>query len=327
MQYDDLQATPQSKIVIPEDPSRLLVVPLMEIAADNTRMHSTIVDALKKDQVILIQGLSSVQADNLMMAVSSSFGLTDSLEVQAAFASSLGHRENVGKYYMTVNKRKDYQFVCPHSEGGSFGNLQLASFYCHENTTDGGETILMNTNQSTEVWHSLREQVRRGRATRPLTPGEIRRIKVKHRLDMAVNTLLADDEILSEEVVDGDFSIYDVLAKPKKSYSKILEENLYVYWTDIESLDQDSLREFHQLLTENELLKLPPEGLDIGKMDDQGGTRSRRFGSDYVKLFKARITHKLKKGEFIIMNNLSWTHAVNNWTPGSGVRKVVAAFA
>jgi hypothetical protein len=29
----------------------------------------------------------------------------------------------------------------------------------------------------------------------------------------------------------------------------------------------------------------------------------------------------------IIQNNLTWTHAVNNWSPGSGLRKVAAAFA
>jgi hypothetical protein len=327
MLYNELQESPSARIAIPEDASRLLIVPAMALAASDSEMSGMIVEALKKDQVILIQGLTPEQADGLMMKVSALFGLADSLEVQAAFASSLGHRENAGKYYMTVNKRKDFQFVCSHSEGGSFGNLQLASFYCHENSTDGGETILMNTNQTTEVWQSLREQVRRGKASRPLTPGEVRRIKMKHRVDMAVDALTADDEILSEEVVDADFSIYEVLAKPKKSYSKILGENLYVYWTDIESLDQDSLREFHQFLAENDLLKLPPEGLDIGKLDDQAGSRQRGFGSDYAKLFKARITHKLKKGEFVLMNNLSWTHAVNNWTPGSGTRKVVAAFA
>jgi hypothetical protein len=65
-------------------------LPAHEIAEE----HDGGVAALKQDQVVLVQGLDPEQANALMMSVA------DSLKVQAAFASSLGHRENVGQYYM-----------------------------------------------------------------------------------------------------------------------------------------------------------------------------------------------------------------------------------
>src|ERR1700755_994075 len=103
---------------------------------------------------------------------------------------------------MSVNKRDEYQFVAPHSEGSSFTNIQLSSFYCYENTTDGGTTILMNIDEGCEIWDSLREIVRRGRARRPLTPGEVKKIKVMARLNMPEDTLREDDEVLSSLEVD-----------------------------------------------------------------------------------------------------------------------------
>jgi hypothetical protein len=314
---------PPAPDTIPEDRSRLRVLSAEAVAGG----PAEVVAALFQDQVVLVQGMDSEQADALMMSVSAAFGLADSLEVQAEFASIDGHRENVGQYYMTVNRRRDYQFVCPHSEGGSFDHFQLASFYCYENSTDGGETILMSTNQDTDLWQTLREKVHRGRSSRALTHGEIVRIKMEHRLDMPQDSLMPDDEILSERVVDAGFSVCQVLATPKKTYSEILGRELYAYWTDIESLDLDSLQQFHDFLAYNKLLKLPAQGIPLEQMDDQQGARVRRFGSDYAQLFKSRITHKLAPGEFIILNNLTWAHAVNNWTPGLGTRRVVAAFA
>jgi len=314
---------PIARLAIPEDRSRLLVL----AHEDRCSGQGAIIDALKKDQVVLVQNMAPEEASELMLSISREFGLEDSLKLQAAFASSLGHRENVGQYYMTVNGRKEYQFVSPHSEGGSFTNLQLASFYCYENSSDGGETILMNTSQTTDLWESLREKVNRGKSTRPLTPAEIMQIRVLLRLNMPEDTLGNDDEIISENKVSPFFSAYKALAKPKKTFSQVLQRELFVFWTTVESIDKDSGREFYNFLKEHELLKISPQGLRAEQLDDEESNRIRHFGSRYNELFSSKITQKLKPGEFIILNNLSWTHAVNNWTPGSGTRKVVAAFA
>lgn len=287
----------------------------------------SIIDCLRQDQVALIQGLSSHQADDVIHTVAQQFDLAESLKLQSAFASSLGHRGNIGKYFMSVNKRDNYQFIAPHSEGGSFTNMQLASFYCYENSTDGGETILMNVDQDCKIWSLLREKVRRGKAKRDLTPTEIQKIKLMARLNMPEDKLRGDDEILNKTEVDPNFTVYEVLAKPIKSYSKILNEHLYVYWDNIESNDYDSAEEFYKLLKQTNLIKLPENGLKIDLLDDSANRRVRRFGSKYAHIFKRKITRKLLPGELIIVNNMTWCHSVNNWTPGSGIRKLAAAFA
>jgi hypothetical protein len=314
---------PVTALAIPEDRSRLLML----AREDRLSRKSAIIDALKNDHVVLVQNLAPEEANELMLSVSREFSLENSLKLQAAFASSLGHRENVGQYYMTVNRRKDYQFVCPHSEGGSFNNLQLASFYCYENSTDGGETILMNTRQATDLWESLREKVNRGKSTRPLTSAEIAQIRVLLRINIPEDTLHDNDEILSENTVSPFFSVYKALAKPRKTFSQVLQRELFAFWTTMESIDKDSAIEFYDFLKKHALLKVSPNGLRFEQLDDEGENRIRHFGSRYNELFSSKIIHKLKPGEFIILNNLTWTHAVSNWTPGSGKRKVVAAFA
>ncbi|MES2824014.1 MAG: hypothetical protein V4732_10470 [Pseudomonadota bacterium] len=286
-----------------------------------------IIDALRQDQVVLVQGLIAHEADNLIHDVAHQLDLIESLTLQSAFASSLGHRENIGKYFMSVNKRDDYQFIAPHSEGGSFTNMQLASFYCYENSSDGGETILMNVDQDCKIWSLLREKVKRGKSKRDLTPTEIQKIRLMARLNMPEDILRGDDEILNKTEVDPNFTVYEVLAKPVKTYSKILGKHLYVYWDNIESNDYDSAEEFYRLLKQSNLIKLPENGLKIDLLDDSANRRVRRFGSKYAQIFKRKITRKLLPGELIIINNMTWCHSVNNWTPGSGIRKVAAAFA
>lgn len=320
---DNELASGESGTSILENLSQLLI-----LTADNKENKTdVIVDALKRDQVILVQNLSQGEADTLMYSIAEKFDLGKSLELQAAFAASLGHRENIGKYYMTVNKRDDYQFVAPHSEGGSFTNLQLASFFCEENTTDGGETILMNIDPDCNIWGILREQVRRGKASRPLAPAEIKQARTMLRLNMPEDALREDDEILVKKDVNEIFSFFEVLAKPQRTFSKILDRQCYTYWDSIESIDVDSAKEFSRFLRKNGSLKLPENHIDDNKLDDSKDRRIRSFGSQYEKLFKYKITRKLASGDFIILNNLTWCHSVSNWTPGSGSRKVAAAFA
>jgi len=57
---------------------------------------------------------------------------------------------------MSVNERNDYQFIPPHSEGNHLMNMQLAAFFCYENSTDGGVTVLLNINETFNEWHKLR---------------------------------------------------------------------------------------------------------------------------------------------------------------------------
>ncbi len=308
---------------IPEDESRLFV-----LNPENKEMQiDDIIEALKNDKVVLGTNFSQEEADRVMFSVADRFGLSDSLELQAGFASSLGHRENVGKYYMTVNKRDDFQYVAPHSEGSSFINMQLASFFCVENTTDGGETILLNIDPSCNIWGRLRERVKRGKSKRTLTPTEIKQIKLMLRLNMPADALKEDDEILAQTDVNEIFSLFDVLVEPQQTYSKILEQHCFTYWDTIGYVDSDLANEFCRFLRDNGLLKSPPNHIDDNVLDDSKDRRIRGFGCHFEQLFRSKITRKLAPGDFVIQNNLTWCHAVNNWTPDSGIRKVAAAFA
>lgn len=286
-----------------------------------------ILDSLKKDKVVLIEEVKGEDVDQLMYDVAAKFGLTDTLKLQSAFASSLGHRESISRYYMSVNKRNDYHIVPPHSEGSTFADIQLASFYCFENDTDGGETILLNVDESSHVWESLREFVLRGKFEGTPTAGQISKIRAMLRLNLLEDTLQEDDKIINECKVDSKLTVFEVLAKPKKSYSRILEQQRYVFWDSLSAVDHDSLKFMEELLRHNGLFNEPPNYSGLDQIDWDPARRLIHSGINYEQLFKHKITLKLKPGDFIIQNNLSWTHSVANWSPGRGIRKVAAAFA
>lgn len=308
-----------------EDPTKLAVVRRV----GNNLDLDLILRLLAENLVVLVRGVSPDDADTAIQRIADQCGLRRDLEVQAAFASIRGHRQNLGRYYMTVNKRSDYQFIPPHSEGSSFTNFQLASFFCYENTTDGGETIFMQIKESSRVWESLRERRVRGRIGRAsATRGEIARARIMYGLDILDDRLREDDQVLSErETKIPGLRVLDVLARPQKTYSRLLERSSYAYWDSIASVDFDSAGEYLRILKQGGLLKEPPRGLDIEQLDNAAPRRIWHSGVKYEELFASKITYKLRPADFVIHNNLTWTHSASNWTPGSGSRKVSAAFA
>lgn len=315
----------EDEIDIPENSGRLAILSNDVALVD---VHS-IVDLLRQDMVVLIRHLTSPDADRIAHDVANEFGLGASLELQAAFAGFHGHRQQVSQYFMSVNQREDYQFIPPHSEGSSSTGLQLASFFCHENTTDGGETILMNVDESSVLWPSLREKIRRGKLTAPLSnKGDILQARTRYKIDVNSNLLRDDDEVLHEQASDiRGLTLVDVLAKPQKIYSKILNRGMHAYWDSIASIDFGSGSEFMRLLEREGRLKKPENGIEMARMDNAYSRRIMSSSISYKSLFKYKITRKLEAGELVIFNNMTWTHAANNWSPNSGVRQVTAAFA
>src|SRR5215469_12428472 len=120
----------RNEVYVPEDRSRLMVLERTDI--------SVALESIKKDMVILIRNVSADEVDDLIHGIANGLGLAEDLSLQAGYVRLYRHRHNVGKYFMTVNERHDYQFVAPHSEGSRSQRMQLSSFYCHENSTDGG---------------------------------------------------------------------------------------------------------------------------------------------------------------------------------------------
>ena len=118
----DMQS--KSEVDVPEDISKLSILPNLG-AVENI---DSISEPLKKDQVVMVKGVEPKQIDNLMLRVATKFELESDLELHAEAADILGHRKRMSKYYMTVNKRNDYQCTVPHSEGSSFKMCSLFHF-------------------------------------------------------------------------------------------------------------------------------------------------------------------------------------------------------
>jgi hypothetical protein len=314
-----------SKMVIPENLSKLVVMEHGRSGID----AQLILEPLKRDCVVLISGADADGADRTVQSLAEHLGIGDSLELQAGFAGYYGHRQNIGQYFMSVNKRGDYQFIPPHSEGDSFSRMQLASFFCYENSTDGGESLLMNVDDSSKMWLSLRESARRGRLnSKSLAAHEISRARGLYKLNLPADVLRKDDQILRERPTDiAGLTAVDVLARPQTTYCRILDRRLYAFWDSTASIYFDLSSQYAQLLRQCGLLREPKGGMDLLHMDSVADRHISYFGEDFSQLFKCRITRKLVPGDLIIQNNLTWTHSASNWTPGSGIRKIAASFA
>ncbi|WP_039913347.1 hypothetical protein [Cellvibrio mixtus] len=309
---------------IPEDTARLTV-----LDENITGIVAQIVLALKNDQVVLVRGVTQKNADDMMFNVAQNFGLDHKLEVEAGFASVKGHRENVGKYFMTVNKRDDYHFIPAHCEGSSRMRMQLASFYAVENTTDGGSSILLNINDASPEWSIQRELVKKCKlGNKKLSQYETMKLKMMHGIELPADLLTDADVIISNDVspVDG-VSLFNVLEQLRKVHSVILDRDCYAYWDTVASYDFDSGTGYFDLLRNCDLLKIPDGVNDFTALDNAYARRVWKSGTHYPSLFKSKLTQQLMAGDLVFMNNLSWAHSTSNWNPGSGRRKVLAAFA
>jgi hypothetical protein len=270
--------------------------------------------------------------DDIIAGVADRFELRSGLELQANFAAIKNHRRNISRYYMSVNARKDYQCILPHCEGGSFANLQLVSFFCYENTTDGGHTVLLNIDETSQVWGSLRERVKRGRVmNREMTEGEVSRARMKYHLHLPEDYLQEGDRVLGEHETDIDgLTIVDALVMPRKTHSKILDKELLAFWSSMKSTESNLYQDFVSLLRRWNIYIEPPPEAEIrqkevaGSCEESGRQDCRTF---YEKLFKYKIVRRLAPGDLLVMNNQTWTHAANNWSPGSGIRRIGVAIA
>lgn len=294
-------------------------------------LHSInkILDNLREDKVILIKGLSPNEADTLIESVAEFLQLSDSLKIQAGFASIQGHRKNIGKYFMSVNKRNAYDFITPHSEGDSLSKMQLASFYCYKNTTNGGESILFNVNSDSTAWRKLREEtIRLNLNDYKPSPSETLQARLKYQIDLENDIIKKNDKILEKIMspIDG-IEAYKVLTSTRKAYCSILKKEVYPYWDSVASTDHASPREFFSYLSNLNILHGSSSHKSITDFDN---VRDRRVYDSQVKfteLFKNCLITKLIPGDFILMNNLTWAHSSNNWSPDSGERQVAASFA
>jgi hypothetical protein len=276
----------------------------------------------------LIREASPEAAKSTIVDVARRLDLEDHLLIQSGFASIQGHRQTIGKHFMSVNERSAYQFIAPHSEGTRSMGIQLASFYCIENSTDGGETVLLNVDDTSAMWDILRELTAKvDLCGTQLSPAEVAGAKMIYQINIPADILDDSDTIVRERKSPiASIKCFDVLTKIRKTTCRILSRDLPVFWDSVGNVDLDSAKEYVHLLRCLGLVREPPTGLDVTH-DWSNAQRVWSSGINYDSLFKARLTWKLTSGDLIVHNNLTWAHSCSNWTPGSGRRNVIAAFA
>jgi hypothetical protein len=179
------------------------------------------------------------------------------------------------------------------------------------------------------MWESLRENTMRGRlSSGSLVAHEILRIRGLYRLDLPADLLSDDDQILKEHRTEiPGFTLLEVMARLKRTHSRLLERKVYVLWDTIASADFDLAQQYSDLLRQAALLREPENGLELHVMDRTVKRHRWHSGVDYSQLFACKITHKMAPGDLILMNNMTWTHSAANWSPKSGVRRITASFA
>lgn len=309
---------------LPAGPERLST-----FLVDDPGLLEASVSALREDQVVLVQGAAPGEADDLMARIADAFDLKHALEMQAAYAGILRHRRNVSKYFMTVNQRGDHQFVKPHSEGTWLINMQLAAFYCVNNSTDGGETLLFNVDNASQEWRHVREMVPRMVSSgRGLTPSELALAKVVLKLDPDAPTILPGDTLLEElpSPIQG-IKFANVLTPLRSRRSCLTGHEVHTIWDSVSSPDLKATEEFFAFLSDENLVRLPSSAASMRDMDAGDLRITWHSKVNYSRLFRHRMIRRLTAGDLIVFNNLTWTHATNNWTPSSGEREVWAAFA
>lgn len=286
--------------------------------------YQKIADSLRQGEVVLLRGIDGHRIDNIIEAVVDQFNLRAELELQAGFATVKGHRESLSKYFMTVNKRDPFQCIPPHSEGGSFANMQLVSLYCYENTTDGGETVLLNLDEAVDLQQFVRERVKRGKVdSQQLSAGDISRIKMQYSLHLPDDLLRKDDMVLREQ--ESGFpglKVIDALAMPRKTWSKVLQKEVIAFWSTMKSTKSNLNQEFIQHLREWGVYREQPSSEGPVHLEPASYEIS-----NYEQIFKGKIIYRLAPGELIIMNNHTWVHAASNWTSNSGCRNIAVAIA
>jgi hypothetical protein len=303
---------------------------LSEISGYRQTDLPSIVGALRADNVIWLHDIKANQADEIMQDVATQLGILDGLSLQAEYASFHGHRKRIGKYFMTVTGRNAHEYITPHSEGNSTIKMQLAAFYCFENTTDGGDTILFKINNYGKCWSNLREMRRKYRRDpqKTITRSVTLQARGQYQLDLDKDEVDERDIVVREHecAIDG-LVLVDVLAAPRTTHSIILDSEVFAYWSTIGNIDTTCAAEFDRVLRESFLLKEPAAGSSLSQCDTYADRRIWTSNVAFSDIFTCKVIVKLTGGDLIIHNNLSWAHSASNWTAGSGERKMAAAFA
>lgn len=294
-----------------------------------TVLQSDVIAALQKDKLVLIHGLTQAAAGDVFSGIVDFFGLRDSYDVQMKFVVHLlEDRSPVDDIAVTVNDRGPYQVIQSHSEGDSTSPLELIALYCHDNAEHGGENIFSLVNQSAD--HAPLRAKEKYIVGNNISESDLKLMRQIHR---DVEGLLPEMPQQSRTIFETATGKVIVIPRPLRPRKSVLtEREVITYWDNVTVHDHAFHEHQYELLKHLRILR---PGLGDGyerymhvEADSDwapADTRSSQL-EDTLKRFNCHLIHKMTPGDFIIVNNRTWTHAVNNWEPGEK-RRLVAMYA
>lgn len=279
---------------------------------------SEMASLISQDKLVLLTGMDFNRCGEVFMNLAKHFDCHDSYQIQMQLvAHMIKDRDAVDDKAVTVNRRGPYQIIQAHAEGDSSSPLELFGLFCEDNAIHGGENILSHINQRAS-FDCLRAKEK---VILDFGLSNLELAKLK-RLHMDATEILTSSNGVQRillEIENGAVGI--VLKKIKKRYSKILAREVYTFWDNVTVHDLAFHKHHYQLLCEIKLLiKGLGEELELylhieddsywAPIDTESNTVEKTAG-----LFDLHVVHKMRKGDFLLFCNRTWTHAVNNWSP------------
>ena len=285
-------------------------------------------DGLEQNRLVLVAGTPLERAGSLFRELAASYGLEDSYDLQMQYvAHTIKGRTPVGDIAVTVNERGPLQIIQPHSEGDTTSQLELFGLHCARSAAVGGENVMSLIDQSAD--HSrlrAKEKAIRGSG---LSAREILELREEH-LDAVELTSEGPVCRILKETARGSVIVRLVGVRPARS--AITGEELVTYWDNVTVHDRAFHRHQVELLRHLGILhRRAPDDLEAymhveedspwAPVDTDSGDLARTAG-----LFRRHVVHKMRAGDFLVLHNRAWTHAVNNW-PAGQVRELTAMYA
>lgn len=287
------------------------------IEADlSTTDVSIIVEHLKANRIVLIQAMDFSDASQFFRNLAEYCNLSNSYKTQMDYViRTMEDRKSVDKKAVTVNSRSPYELIQPHCEGDSTAQLDLFSLYCETNSNSGGESIFSLINQKAEFSHlRAKEKIVVGNN---LSEADLIKLRGYHfdARELDSKLLPTDKIVVAKE--KGYVVVRNKELRP--STSVLTGKSTFTLWDNVTVHDHAFHKYFFSLVKElgilNESLGKDYRSYLHIEEDSYWAPADTLSGTaeQTSNLFKCHVVLKLAKGDFILVNNRTWTHAANNW--------------
>lgn len=291
--------------------------------------YATIQQQLENNKIIVVRNCCMADAAELFEHLVECYDLEESYNLQMQYVvHMMEDREAVDDVAVTVNERGPNQMIQAHSEGDSTSPLDLLALFCEKNSESGGHNVLSLINQGA-VHERLvvREKVLVGE---DIEQQEKNHLTGHHRDTYRTADSIPEGARILAESENGAIAVSGFHLESQ--ISAVNGEDVVTYWDNVTVHDLAFHQHQFELLRHCNILH-QAEGDDFRNYmhveeDSDWAPANTCSGSleDTAQLFSCHIIHKMQAGDFLIVNNRIWTHAVNNW-PAEQPRKLFAMYA